>query len=416
MKSVGEIVARGLCIGCGVCAYSDAIGGTRYCSRRGQFVPALAGGNRDDLLAYRLCPGKGYDIVADAQSRYREAPYDVELGRALICYAAHSNDPAVLARASSGGVVSEIALYLLETGAVDAVLTTVFRYTQDGPRAVGILAQSREEILAAQGSKYCPVDISHAVRAMRESDCRVAVIGTPCHVAGIRNLQRHDPSLARKVVIAISNFCGGVKSYRNVERLARAVGIGPGEISSFRFRGGGQPGSMVIEARSGRRAELPYPAYVGMTGVPKHLRCHLCVDATAELADLACGDAWLERFLLDPSPWSVALCRNRLAQELVQSMAREGRITCREISPDEVKRSQQENLRSKKARQSSRMRLYRMLGYPIPAFDGGYHPGGTDLRTEAGVLAKHKLKEALESLHLFGPVWRGWKSLGSGKR
>ena len=416
MSGIGEIVESGLCLGCGVCAYSDAIGKTRYCAAKGQFLPELGRENRDDPLAYRLCPGKGYDIVGDASKRYREASCDPELGRVLTCHAARSNDPEVLEKASSGGMISQMAIFLLEKGLVDCVLTTVFHYTGDGPRARGVLARSRSEILAAQGSKYCPVDLSEALRALKGSEARLAVIGTPCQIAAIRNLQRLDPALGERVVIAIGSFCGGIKSYQYISRIAGVRGIEPGEISSFRFRGGGQPGSMLIQSRSGKRAELPYPGYVGLTGLPKHLRCHLCVDATAELADVACGDAWLERFLLDPNPWSMVICRNAQAQQLMRSMLGAGCIACREVSLQEIKESQHENLRSKKTRQRSRMRLYRMLGYRVPEFDGGYPVTRIDLATEIKVFAKHKLKEALESLHLFGPVSRGWKCLSSRKK
>lgn len=399
-NTIDDVVRSGLCIGCGVCAYSDAIGQMTYSVTRAQPVPLTTRANRRDPLAFALCPGKGYDIVAEAERRYPAASYDVRLGRVFGHFAAYSTDPEVMRQASSGGVMSGIAIYLLERGIVDRVVTTEFAYGSE-PRTVCRLAASRSEVLRAQGSKYCPVDISEAIREIKSSRHRVAIIGTPCQIAGIRNIQRHDPEFASRIVVTIGNFCGGIKSYRNIGLLARRVGIDPSRISFFRFRGEGQPGSMRIDEVSGKSAQFPYPRYVGLNGVSKHLRCHLCVDATGELADIACGDAWLPRFLDDVNPWSVILTRNQAADDLIRDMIRDRVLSSAPITPEEVAFSQRENLQSKKTRQTARRLLYRRLGIRLPAFDGGYSHDRSDLWTELRVFAKHRAKEWFEALHLF---------------
>ena len=172
-------------------------------------------------------------------------------------------------------------------------------------------------MLRSQGSKYCPVDIAEAIREIKAKDYRVAVIGTPCQIAGIRNIQRHDPAFSGKIVLTIGSFCGGVKNYRNITSLAKRLEINPSAIAFFRFRGNGQPGSLRVEEASGKAAEFPYPQYVGLTGVTKHLRCHLCVDATGELADFPACDAGCPG-LEDVHPWSVVLTRNQMADDVIR--------------------------------------------------------------------------------------------------
>ena len=400
-KNVDLVVKKGLCIGCGVCAYSDAIGRTVYSERHGQSIPVLTPTTKYDRLAFDVCPGKGYNIIEDSKNLYGAESYDLELGYCHSHYAAHSNDEDILRNASSGGVMSQIATFLLERRMVDRVLTAQFVYDSE-PRTRCILAQSKADILRSQGSKYCPVDLSETIRDIKANDYRVAIIGTPCQIAGIRNIQRHDPAFSQKIVITIGNFCGGIKSYHNIELLARRQGIPPDQISFFRFRGNGQPGSMLVEARSGRKSEMPYPYYVGLNGLPKHLRCHLCVDATAELADIACGDAWLPRFLDDPHhSWSIIMTRCEAADALIADMIEEGCLTVADITPAEIKASQRENLYSKKVRQRSRHYLYDKLGFSLPAFDGGYWDSPLELWREMKVFSKHKAKLLLENVHLF---------------
>lgn len=400
MKTVDDVVKSGLCIGCGVCAYSDAIGQMTYSNARAQHVPLITIANKRDPFAFALCPGKGYDIIAEAEQRYPASSYDIRLGRTNGRYAAYSNDSEVLRNASSGGVMSQIGIYLLERNIVDLVLTTQFTYGGE-PRTVARLASSRGDMLRSQGSKYCPVDLAEAIRDIRDGPYRVAIIGTPCQIAGIRNIQKHDPSFNSKIVFTIGNFCGGIKSYKNIALLAERRGIEPSKISFFRFRGNGQPGSMRIEEESGKTAEVPYPQYVGLNGISKHLRCHLCVDATGELADIACGDAWVPRFLDDVHPWSVVLTRSKVADDLIRDMIRENVISTTPIAHEEVLFSQRENLRSKKVRQKSRRFLYRRLGFHLPSFDGGYIDNRIDVWTELKVFFKHRAKGWLEAVHVF---------------
>ena len=402
-NSIQDVVRRGLCIGCGICTYSDAIGSMRYSKERAQFVPAISESSTRDPLAFALCPGKGYNIVADSCTLYSPTPYDIDLGHTYTCFAAHSNDPEVLRNASSGGMMSHLAIALLESHFVDRVLVTDFEYSPE-PRAIGFLASSRKDILKSQGSKYCPADISGALREMKHNDYKVAVLGTPCQIAGIREIQRSDRTFRDKIFITISTFCGGVKNYDNLDSLTRRHGIAPNEVTLFRFRGSGQPGSMLIRNESGKQVAAPYPEYVGNTGFSKHLRCHLCVDATGELADIACGDAWLPRFRNRTYPWSLIIARNRNAADLIQKLASNCKITTETVTLDEIKRSQLENLTSKKVRQKSRRYLYRLICIATPSYDGGYHDVPLRLALEVQVFLKHRVKILLEHLHLFHPI------------
>lgn len=405
MKNIKEVVKSGLCIGCGLCSFSDAIGRTAYSGRHDHNIPILNDANYKDKLAFDICPGKGYDIVKRSGELFREAQYDTDLGRIYGNYAVCSTDQEILRNASSGGIMSHAAIFLLENGMVDRVLTTHFSFTPD-VRTMCILASDRSEILASQGSKYCPVDLSEAVREIKNNNYRVAVIGTPCQIAGIRNIQKIDKEFDRKIVFTIGNFCGGIKRFGNISLIASRKGINPSGINYFRFRGNGQPGSMKISDTSGRSVEIAYPKYVGLTGISKHLRCHLCVDGTAELADLACGDAWLPRFLQDTNPWSVVISRNKMADDLISEMKKRNLIKVQDVTADEIRKSQHENLTSKKKRQKSRFFLYKRLGFKIPEFDGGYHDTPIDVRTEVRVFTKHKVRSLLEKLHLFGLVYR----------
>jgi coenzyme F420 hydrogenase subunit beta len=98
-------------------------------------------------------------------------------------------------------------------------------------------------------------------------------------------------------------------------------------------------------------------------------RCLFCIDATAELADFACGDAWVDRYLQDAFAWSIVLARSAAAEDVLRQMSSRGELKCDPISPEEVIRSQRSNLQSKKRRQRKRMALCRLLGVRVPVWD-----------------------------------------------
>ena len=218
-------------------------------------------------------------------------------------------------------------------------------------------------------------------------------MATPCVIAGIRNIEKNIPNYIKAdIIFHIANFCGGFKSFRNIKRLAEIHKVDYNNLCSFRFRGEGQPGSLKFVENTGKAASTPYPLYVGLNGYSKMLRCHLCPDATGELADIACGDAWIPRFQEDKNTWSMIICRNNAAKELIEDMNKDGLIATENVTADEVELSQRINLASKKKRQLTRMNLYGKLGYYIPDYKGqGYSMKKSPMKTEIIVYLKHQL-------------------------
>lgn len=408
LKSIQDVVHSGLCISCGACVVADE---QPFVMRElhGMPVPDLATIRTDwgTGIAWRVCPGRGYDISAGARVRFADAPNeDLDLGRWHTAWACRATASDVLPRASSGGAMTALAVHLLRTGKVDAVAVTHMVPGSQGPRGHTVLATTLDELYEAQGSKYCPVPALEIVPQIRSFDGRIAFIGTPCQVAGLRLLQKEEPALASKVVLTIANFCGGFRDLRETNRIIERAGHVPRDVVALSFRGEGQPGVMRIEDCHGRISRLPYPDYVRLTGMTKHLRCRLCVDATGEWADLSFGDAWIPRYLNSGRAWSLVLARTAYAAALLESMRDSGELVLDSVGVEEIRRSQAGNLTSKKQRQSARRRLRCWLHLPLPDFDGGYTVSRGGLGFELKVLLSQSLLAVLERVHLYPMVAR----------
>ncbi len=403
--NISKVVNSHLCLGCGICTIDKNVSGMHFHQKRGLNLPVIKGDKQKTSIADKVCPGKGYKIIENS-SKYLSNNYSsLELGSYSNLFAAHSNNSRTLVNASSGGIITELLLYLLDKKIVDKVVVTRFIYTGKGPRTETFLSSNPEEIFESQGSKYCPVDISSFLKELEVVNYRIAFVGTPCQIAGLRAIMENEPRIAKKVLFTFSNFCGGFKSFNHVKKISSRHKIKFNFINYIRFRGGGQPGSMVLTDSLGNREEISYLEYPAFTGYSKMLRCHLCVDATGELSDASFGDAWLQEYMNDRFPWSFIIVRNSAVTSYLEEMAKDGLITLEDTTESKIVKSQYPNISSKKFRQKSRMIIYRYLGYEIPSFDGGFENKKTSFLVEFKIIFWHKLRLLIENVGLY-PIFR----------
>ena len=395
--SIQGIVRQGLCISCGACVSAAPEGAMRMVldEHKGVFVPevldaATVSGSGPEC---EVCPGKGAPIVRMEKELFGDADhYRMELGWYRRLVACHSGSPQILEHASSGGVMTDIARFLIERGHVDGVTVSRFTYGGKGPRTESFVARDLDGLMAGQGSKYCPTTTNALVRECAESGGRYLFLGTPCQVLALRLAQAQRPELRETFPLTMANFCGGYRDFRDLDDLLERNGLDPRKVARFRFRGGGQPGSMLAADSRGNTVCVPYPTYGRGSLLPKAKRCVFCIDGTGLLADFACGDAWVDRFAnKDGFPWSVVVLRSKAAADVFGQIVEDGRLTVESITEDEVLYSQRHNLDSKITRQRRRMALHRLFGTAMPAWDMPLpRNGGTWLGEIRTVLGKHK--------------------------
>jgi coenzyme F420 hydrogenase subunit beta len=391
VDSIQDVVRYGLCVSCGACVSAAPPGTIRmvFDDKRAIFVPEIIDANRASGkgIEFRVCPGKGLPINEIAEQLYSDAPNrSFKLGLYRTAMAAHSNDERIIKNAASGGLMTEIARYLMDKNIVDGVTASRFVYGPKGPRTESFIARTFDDLLAAQGSKYCPTTTNVLVHQCVEAKGQYLFIGTPCQVAALRLATRENSNLAKIFPYTMANFCGGFHNFRQLEDLITFDGIDPAKVEYFRFRRDGQPGSMFARTTDGRTISASYPDYLHRSDVPKHKRCSYCVDATGELADFACGDAWIDRLLRMKQPWSIILTRSYFAEQIVNELISAGRVVVTPVSFEEICESQRKNLTSKKLRQYKRMRISHLLGITMPEWDVQLPRGSSTYLREARVL------------------------------
>jgi coenzyme F420 hydrogenase subunit beta len=220
-----------------------------------------------------------------------------------------------IAGAQWTGIATRIAERLLETGAVDAVLTMA-PDKDDRWRPVPVLVTEARGMASVRGMRmgYAPL-LSLLEPARRLGYKRLAIIGIPCQVYALRALEKE---LGFERLFVIGTPCSDNTTTENFHKFLALLAPDPATITYLEFRA-----DYRVELRfaDGKRREIPF-LDLPISKLPRDffpLTCRTCVDYTNVLADITVGymggqgEQWL-------------LVRNDRGQELVDLLGAELRV------------------------------------------------------------------------------------------
>jgi len=187
--------------------------------------------------------------------------------------------------AQDGGAVTTLLATLMERGVIDAVIQT---QKLDAFIGTPVLATTVEQVLTGAGSVYHQ---SEAL-AMLNERCpegveRIALVGTPCQISGLRALQKfpwqNRDTLAEKVTLAIGLFCTRSFDPKKLLPMVAAEGVNLGQVKKIDIREG-----KLIAADERGEALMKKPVKDFHQASLKG--CDECADFAALGADLVVGN------------------------------------------------------------------------------------------------------------------------------
>jgi coenzyme F420 hydrogenase subunit beta len=355
MKNIDKVHSNGLCMGCGICAGicpNDAISMVK--DKKNQiYIPKIDKNKCTNCgLCLKSCPGIAVNFKRLNLSIFGKEPENKLIGNYLQCYIGYTTHKKLRYASSSGGIVTQILISLLENKTINGAL--VVRMKNNNPlEAESFIARTKEEIISARGSKYCPVTINAALEKINNSNERekFAVVGLPCHIHGIRKSEEIFPNLKKKIIFHVGIFCSHTPSFKATDNfINKKLRICDKNIRKLDYRGSGWPGYLEVLKKDGEKLKISlfnYWRFIGANffAIP---RCKLCIDETAELADISCGDAWLPEFSGDNIGTSVIVARTHDAEKRLNFLKNIGAIYLKKINADKVIQSQHSVLSYKK--------------------------------------------------------------------
>lgn len=232
---------------------------------------------------------------------------------------------------SSGGLVTALVSYAMETGLIDGALVCRSRIKNDGRvRTEFFIAETREELLLSQDSKYVRTRFAQeALPKIKAYAGSMAVVGLPCDLALLSKRMHKDPDLAGKIKFTVGLFCGHNSREDLIDNIVGRLRPHEGaSLDSFRFRTGLWRGFLLSRFDNGDIVEKKSAFF----NLYQNLyffclkKCLYCHDHFAYNADVSVGDIWSYHLKDLNIKYNAAISRSETGQRILSHARRAGRI------------------------------------------------------------------------------------------
>lgn len=371
---IQEVVESGLCSGCGLC--QSLTGRHRLRLRmtpEGRLRPMESQHVSPAVLQHILSVCPGVRVGAMPSELLEESmPRDPVWGSYRRLMRGWAGDPEVRCTASSGGVLSALAIHLLESGSVDCVLHAApsrISPLHNSP----CLSRDRADIQRVAQTGYGPTGLLMDFTELLERKRPFALIGKPCDIAAVRSLARIDSRVDRYCRYFLSMLCAGVPNPGKTLAVLGELGLREEDVARLRYRGYENPGCIHIEMRDGRTIKQSHDNFwSNPDGSCLQHRCVICPDPVGISADVVAGDIWPGGQPLDEDPGcNSVIVRTSKGLDLTQSAVRAGTLVLdREINTGELNDCQPHLVRQRRSVWARLMALSN-ANRPVPKVDDG---------------------------------------------
>ena len=268
------------CSGCGLCKAAKDV---QYVDYNGFSYPVPM--TKDQVeLCEKICPVNGINYNKRQDKDLWGPSYGIYKGWSL--------DDKIRYEAASGGVITAMACFLVETGKCDAVIQV--GPSPDDPCELRLYAnEKREQIISCASSRYITGITYETILNIIDYDKEYVVIGKPCDIEAIINYTKIDEKLKKCIKYTMTFFCAGAPSKNATLKLAENLGVHVDQIDSVRYRGNGWPGKATITLKDKSERHMEYiDSWNRILGRNIRKMCKFCVNGVGMYADISCGDLW----------------------------------------------------------------------------------------------------------------------------
>ena len=312
--------------------------------------------------------------VCPATSHYEKDLDGSIWGKYHNVYLGNSKDKKIQYKASSGGILTSVASYLLDSKKIDGVIHTA---VQEGSpyKTEAVISTTTQELVSRSGSRYAISSPLLTIKRYLDSDKKYCFIGKPCDVVVLRNYFKMHPEYSEKIPYMLSFFCAGLPSNDAQKKLINELGFRENEVEKLRYRGNGWPGYAKATTVDGAEKELDYnKSWGNILGRDIMKICRFCLDGIGELADISCGDAWYLN--ADGSPdfsehdgRNVIFARNKKGDSLLRETYESGYIEMKPYENIEELNNSQYHQYSRRATMLGQTAGMRIMKKPVPLYN-----------------------------------------------
>lgn len=339
---INEVVNSNLCTGCGICKslYSNKVEmNCKDLFNRPKQIKKLTKKETNEFK--NICPGI-YQSSIDFKSPLH---HDV-WGQYFYSGKGYSLNDEIRHKSSSGGILSQTAIFLLENNIVSGIIHIGSDPLNPLENFVQV-SKTRDEVINKSGSRYSPASPLISVVEIITSNPKnkYAFIGKPCDVTALRQAQKFHENLKTQISIVLSFFCAGTPSREGINKILTHFNVDSQNVKKFEFRGNGWPGETLVETET-EKFKMKYEESWGkILGPTIQNRCKICADGIGENADIVSADVWdadergYPKFE-ETNGNGLILSRSKIGNDLVKKMIDLNTIFSNNFNLDELKNIQ----------------------------------------------------------------------------
>lgn len=260
------------------------------------------------------------------------------IGKFKDTYVGYSKDKNIRAAGQSGGLVSALLIYALEKKMIDGAIVT--RWSKKDPLLPEtFIARSKEEILQAAKSKYCPVKMSEIFRKLKHIKGNFAFVGVPCQLKALKKLEKKG-RIQAKISFYFGLFCDRTLTFKFQDYILSVIHMDKKDVKEFTYRSKewrGWPGDIQVKLKDGTVKNIPKEYRMKVKPLFTIKRCWNCSNKTNKLSDISFGDAWLPEFRRDKLGTSLIVSRTKSGEMLLEKAKHDDVIELDKIDSSKIK-------------------------------------------------------------------------------
>jgi coenzyme F420 hydrogenase subunit beta len=303
----------------------------------GKFIPEIGEQcvNCGKCLSY--CPSNKLEIENIRNFNLE----DIIFGKHINIYTANMSDDKIRSKGTSGGLITGLIIRLLEDKKYQGAFVLPFDSNTKNKQAKLKLATSKEKVLKASKSKYCPVSIENIIKEIDANNkSKYIIVGTPCQFYSIQKYIKDKSYLNIDNYLFLGLFCDCTMNFNFIKYMEDNFGKKGEKILKLEYRSKekrGWPGDVKIVFDNGRKALIDRNERGKVKKYFKLKRCRYCFDKLNIGADISFGDCYIKGEE-DPKGKSSIIVRTEKGQKIINGHLEE--IKLKKSTKKEIKASQ----------------------------------------------------------------------------
>ncbi|MCZ7359443.1 MAG: Coenzyme F420 hydrogenase/dehydrogenase, beta subunit C-terminal domain [Candidatus Methanoperedens sp.] len=334
-KLKSDILDKGLCTGCSICTVMCRLENIVFDER-----PVMKQECASCQLCTIVCPRAG-EISSKLQNEW-----DI-LNRHALVQSAQSTDKGILKVCQDGGVTTSLLWYALDKGLINGAVVSGVKDLKPVP----MVATTYEELVSSAGVRYSPSPTYQALLPFtmnRNSNgfqhrARLGLVGTPCQVLALRNMQLPDLEgavlePADSIDFTIGLFCMEQFNDELTKHLRKKMDLQ--DAKKFKITRSG----LEINFSNGSKITVEHDEIDMFV----RYNCRFCMDFASMYADISVGNAG------SPPGWTTVIIRSDIGRKIYHGALNGGYIVENPKSPNMAviermsnkKKNREKNLRN----------------------------------------------------------------------